>query len=613
MNRMFQGSLFLICLGVAATLSAVPFTLEPIPTVEPTAPDTPVEPTVLYRSTSAAGDSTYVLCLEHIVNPFGFTGGGASCWGWEAPDGSEYAMYGIDNGVAFIEAATGIVRDTVLGPSSACSYRWREMKSYRNYAYVVSECIGSNQGMMIIDMSYLPDSVHLVTTYSTGTDVTSHCITIDTAKAFVYLVKSNYSGFRVISLANPTVPVEFPYVFTGAIHDMTARNDTVWVAEATAHSFSVWNMANKNAPQFITRVTIPAGGYVHNLWPMDGRTYIASTEETAGKTVKFWDVSDYNNVQLVGQYLGPSNMAHNVHFERGLAYLSHYQSGVVTLDVTNPALPVELARYDTYTAGESSAFAGCWGIYPHTRSGRIFASNMDGRLFILQEKWAQTDATMEALDVYSGGATQVTVPVNLANGSPVSEIIIPFTYAGPANVVFDTFFTTGLRTDYFQTKKYTAFDPNNKRMAIQLKVNTLTSPELQPGSGPVIHLRFNVPASTNGAVIPIRLVTINANNPRVTNTCYSITPDTVQGSITLGLPTCCVGTVGNIDNSPDGLSDASDLQYLVDYIFFNGPGAACAAEANVDLSPGNVVDPSDLQFMVDYVFFGTPPTLPNCP
>jgi hypothetical protein len=55
------------------------------------------------------------------------------------------------------------------------------------------------------------------------------------------------------------------------------------------------------------------------------------------------------------------------------------------LDVHNPANPMELGFYDTYTANPDTVpgpFGGCWGVYPYFPSGKIIASDMQSGLFV---------------------------------------------------------------------------------------------------------------------------------------------------------------------------------------------------------------------------------------
>ncbi|MDH4069724.1 MAG: choice-of-anchor B family protein [Ignavibacteria bacterium] len=313
------------------------------------------------------------------------TAGGSDCWGYTAPDGTEYAIVGTVTGIAFVNAATMEVVDEIQGPTNG-DFPWkhRDIKTYRHYAYAVGEMTGTNAGLMIMDLSTLPDSVRFVQAYHPAGDVTSHNFSIDTTMGYAYILKQGYTGFRMVSLADPENPVEMGTVTTPNIHDVYARNDTVWVAEGWSPTFSMYDVSNKAAPSLILRHPIPAGGYSHNIWPTDDGRYAITTEETDFKTVKIWDVSDPGNVTLVGEYLGSSNLAHNVHVKGDLVYISHYEAGVTVVDISDPANPVEVAAFDTFPRGDNPNFRGCWGAYPFTQNGYFYASDIEGYLTVLQ-------------------------------------------------------------------------------------------------------------------------------------------------------------------------------------------------------------------------------------
>lgn len=87
----------------------------------------------------------------------------SALWGYVAPNGREYAILGTQTGTSFVDitdSANIHEVDFVAGVNSS----WREMKTYQNYAYIVSE--GTNSRLQIIDLQYLPDSVSLVNTWS---------------------------------------------------------------------------------------------------------------------------------------------------------------------------------------------------------------------------------------------------------------------------------------------------------------------------------------------------------------------------------------------------------------------------------------------------------------
>jgi hypothetical protein len=74
----------------------------------------------------------------------------------------------------------------------------------------------------------------------------------------------------------------------------------------------------------------------------------------------------------------------------------------------------------------------------------------------------------------------------------------------------------------------------------------------------------------------------------------------------------CTGTTGNVDCSPDGLVDISDLSTLMAYLFMsNGPLCLCLAEANVDADSLGEVDLADFARLIDYLYVRFQP-LPPC-
>ena len=352
---------------------------------------------ILSFSTLFAQDSTSLELVGRIwfdsdIWSSGDTTGGSDVWGYTAPDGEEYALMGVLDGIAIVRASDMEVIDIISGPTGNDYYYHRDIKTYGHYAYAVAEMYGTNQGLMIIDLSPLPDSVRFVGSYINGSDIRSHNLSIDTATGFAYMGKQNYSGFRVVNLADPENPVDVISVSAPNIHDVYARNDTVYVAEGYAHSFSIFDLSDKENPQLLARVSVPNAGYVHNIWPTDDGTHVMTTEETTGKTVKMWNIEDMDNIEMVGEYLGVNNLAHNTHIMGDFAYISHYTAGVTIVDISDPTNLIEVARYDTYPLNDNSGFQGCWGAYPFTQNGMVFASDLEGYLTVLQ--FTETDTTV---------------------------------------------------------------------------------------------------------------------------------------------------------------------------------------------------------------------------
>jgi choice-of-anchor B domain-containing protein len=438
-------------------------------------------------------------------------------------------------------------------------YVWRDIKTYKHYAYAVSEATGTYSGISVIDMSYLPDSAHYIGSFSTngGTGFTSHNLSIDTVKGFAYLEGDATQKVRILSLANPENPtfVNFFGTSVGQIHDVYAYNDTVWVAEGSAGTWSIWNLANKAAPQMLVRVGIPASGYVHNIWPSADHKYCVTTEETAGKTIKVWDISNLASIQLIADYLAPSQLAHNTHWFGNFQVNSHYESGVQLVDVSDPANPVELDRVDTYPASESPAFNGCWGAYPFTKNGYVYASTIEGRLWVLSIVPTCPTAAVPLARTPANGATSVDWGE-----------LIAWSHVG---------------ADSYQLQ--VDDDP------------AFGSPELDLSQA-------DTSTQVNSA---LSYTTTYYWRVRSINGCGESAWSVVR-SFTTG---CVIAITGDVDVS--GRITASDLIALVAYVFKSGAAPQPVVQAG-DANCSGAVSAEDVIYLVNYVFKSGPAPCDAC-
>ena len=93
------------------------------------------------------------LSLSQLGNP----GNANDIWGWVDPQtGDSYALLGLDTGTAFIRI-TNPEQPVVVGylPTHSSASLWRDIKTYKNHAFIVSEAGG--QGMQVFDLNQLRD------------------------------------------------------------------------------------------------------------------------------------------------------------------------------------------------------------------------------------------------------------------------------------------------------------------------------------------------------------------------------------------------------------------------------------------------------------------------
>ncbi|MEL6821035.1 MAG: choice-of-anchor B family protein [Calditrichota bacterium] len=300
-------------------------------------------------------------------------------WGYEAPDGREYAIIGTNGGVGFVDITDPVnsVEVDFVPWVSFGAFGWYDMKTFANFCYVTSE--GSSD-LLVIDLSNLPNSVSVVDSLSLFTS-NPHNNYIDVEAGLLYGIEDfNFNApVRTFSLAFPQNPFEVSTI-SGSIaidaHDVFAQDSILYVAEGSNPTIGVFDMSDPANPALIERILVPAGGYVHNVWVSEDNTIMATTEETGGKTVKVWDISDISNAVLVGEYLGESELAHNVYIKDNYLMMSHYESGVKLVDITDPSRPTEIGSYDTYPQDDSPNFNGAWGLYPFATNNKLLVGDI---------------------------------------------------------------------------------------------------------------------------------------------------------------------------------------------------------------------------------------------
>jgi choice-of-anchor B domain-containing protein len=367
--------------------------------------------------------------------------GYTDCWGYTAPNGDDYALIGVNRGISIIDVSdTSNIAEVQF--VRWIQFGWYDIKVYKNYMYVSTE---GSLDILIVDLSGLPESASVVGTYSELTS-TPHNIYIDTTMALLYIVEDfNYDpSVRIVSLADPVNPVELstinPSINGKDIHDLYARDSVLYIAEGNDPSVGFYDVSDPSNPSLITRLNIPAAGYVHQLWVSKDNDYLVTTEETTDKTVKIWDIHDLDNIELISEYLGGSRLAHNAYIHEDKIYISHYESGLKVLDFSDPFDVVEMGNYDTFPQAETSNFRGAWGVYPFTNNGLIFVSDMQSGLYILnieQENGPQIVANNIEFGYRKLGETSDTLDFILKNNgteelfvTAISDLDQPFNLIG---------------------------------------------------------------------------------------------------------------------------------------------------------------------------------------
>lgn len=360
-----------------------------------------------------------------------FSGKGdvSDIWGYVDELGNEYAIVGLQAGVAIVDVTNPTTPVQVFYTAGANTI-WRDMKTYNNKAYITNE--GGN-GMMIIDLDPLPGSTALTVTNYAGVNfpfTTAHNLYID-ENGFCYIFGAN-SGVGGAIILNLNLPTSSPNFEAGRynqyyLHDGVVRGDTLWGSAINDGFLAVVNVATKSSPATMATKTTPSN-FTHNAWFSDDNQTIFTTDEKSNAYLGAYDVSNLGNISELGRVQSSPGMnviPHNVHFMNDYIITSYYRDGVTVHDVCDPTNMVEVGSYDTSPAFSGNGFNGCWGVYPWLPSGNIIASDIENGLFVLGINYVRA----QKLE----GVVTDTLSTNPINGVQVN--IVSTTATANTNVI----------------------------------------------------------------------------------------------------------------------------------------------------------------------------------
>jgi len=342
----------------------------------------------------------------------------------------EYAIIGLQRGLAVVDVSepeNPVIVDAIEGQTTT----WRDIKVYQYYdaarqrfqAYAYSGGDSISEGLSIIDLSDLPNSIKLVA--RTNDDVSSHNvyisglnytsnISLNSQTPILHVVGSpNFGGaWRSFNLSDPEQP-SVGYRNTNAsradythdasslmIDDARASSDCMLPSGQTCNvildfneqEVRLWALNNEQQASELSQATYPNLEYVHSGWWSEDKNYIFVHDEldernrVINTSLNVFDISDLRSPQLVATWVGPTRAVdHNGFVKGNKYYMSNYERGVTILDISDPTAPREIGYFDTFGPSNNAAFNGVWGVYPYLPSGIIIASDIQGGLYVLRD------------------------------------------------------------------------------------------------------------------------------------------------------------------------------------------------------------------------------------
>ena len=381
-------------------------------------------------------NNTDLLHRIHLEDLGNGTGSGNDIWGWTDPlDGKEYALMGLSTGTAFVDISDP-TQPVNLGylPTATGNSLWRDIKTYANHAFIVSEASG--HGMQIFDLTQLRNVPAPPVTFSATANYTefgnAHNIVINEDSGYAYAVGANCSGgLHMVDISTPTAPVNMGcFSADGYTHDAqcviylgpdSEHNGQEVCFNSNEDTLTIVDVSDKNNPLQISRTPYDDSRYTHQGWLTEDQRYYLMNDEldeqNLGHNTKtyIWDLLDLENPVIVGTYIGPQpSVDHNLYIKGNFAYLSNYTSGLSVVDITDVANGnlVEVAGFDTFPGNNNSIFDGAWSNYPFFDSGNVILSDISGGLFILDPLLCPSVAAPANLQTTAAGDNTINLSWN---------------------------------------------------------------------------------------------------------------------------------------------------------------------------------------------------------
>ena len=188
----------------------------------------------------------------------------------------------------------------------------------------------------------------------------------DYAYTGTWSCRNNACGDRMhawnVSVPESPVLTDAVVVNARVVNDVKVRADgtlaviTHEIANDGLNGVTLLSLSDPARPSVITRFTSGLESGVHNVW-VEG-DYVYVVVDGVGNGMRVLDISNPTSPSVVASFYAGTSFLHDVYVRNGLAFLSHWDAGLIIVDVGNgiaggsPSNPVEVSRIQT-TGGQT--------------------------------------------------------------------------------------------------------------------------------------------------------------------------------------------------------------------------------------------------------------------
>mmetsp|Transcript_46328 Transcript_46328/g.68365 ORF Transcript_46328/g.68365 Transcript_46328/m.68365 type:complete len:646 (-) Transcript_46328:238-2175(-) len=347
-------------------------------------------------------------------------------WGWKDPQTKkEYALVGMEARTTFVDV-TDRNDPVVIGWLKAhggTRSNWRDIKTWKNYAFIVSEATG--HGMQIFDLTELRSRdgggsrVEFAETGHYSGVGKAHNVFINEDSGFAYIVGARNrcnGGLHMVDLSKDPLSPTFAGCFDsdGYTHDVQCVNykgpDTKYRSSSPEReicfacnedTLTIVDVTDKTNPKQVSRLTYDDKYYTHQGWLTENHEYFLFGDEMDEKRKNVntrtyvVDVKNLDSPKVITTYESPTSAAidHNQYILGMHVYQANYRAGLRILDASQlingntnvERLLKEVAYFDIYPEDNSNRFDGAWSVYPFF-DGIVLIFGVESGLFVVSPK-----------------------------------------------------------------------------------------------------------------------------------------------------------------------------------------------------------------------------------
>ncbi len=401
--------------------------------------------------------------LRGQLDPFPGNNRYADVWG----EGNYAYLGSFENGtgVMIIDISNPSVPALVGHYNPPAGGRFQDVVVIGGIGYFSSE---SNGGVHIVDVRN-PRSPTLISQIGQAQNGYPRVHELFVANGVLYEADARTSTVKVFDVRNPASPVFVTDLETTDelfIHNITVINGRLYTS-GWGGTTDIYDVRNVLAERPVLLGSVQSGRISHSSWVSSDGRLLASARETIDGDVRLFDISNPANplplATITASSIGIEAFSpHNPYIMGNLLFVSWYQAGTQVFNITDPAKPVVVGSYDTFS-DVVNGFDGNWGVFPFLGLDRVLLSDMDGGLFIVDfSEAAPIPRTVSAASYSASAITEKAIVAafgpNLATTTESSATMpLPTALAGTTVNVQDAtgtsrpaplFFVSPLQVNY---------------------------------------------------------------------------------------------------------------------------------------------------------------------